>query len=184
MWKAVDENQGRVGYLGKRKEEKYAEWDKLYGPKNWRLIWKWGYRNLNFIKLCEIYEAAYYLFLKSHPEVLNELISETSDVYDDAVTNVYSGFEYTKQETGRTHIQDISIRRVVHKLGKKFGGNKLIRIRHDRGDHPLSMTLSPGIVPFHKPGRILIPWLTGWWHAGTVECFYQSNRILQIRVNA
>lgn len=181
MWKTAGENQGRPGYLGKHKADKYVQWDNQFGSGKWRLVWKWGNRFLNFVQACGVYEEAYYQYLKNNPNVLRELLSVASEVYDDAVSNVSSRFDYTKQETNRTHIQDISIRHVVHRLGKKFEGDRLIQIRHDRGEHPLSMTLSPGVVPFHKPGRIIKPWLTGWWDAGTVECFYQSNRVLQFK---
>lgn len=181
MWKTVEDNQGRPGYLGKHRAEKYAQWDSQFGVGNWRLVWKWGSRYLDFVQACMVYEESYYQYLKNNPSILEELLLVAYDVYDDAVSNVNSGLDYTKQETDRTHIQDISIRRVVCRLGRKFGGDKLIRIRHDRGEHPLSMTLSPGKVPFHRPDRIIEPWLTGWWGAGTVECFYQSNRVLQFK---
>ena len=181
FWKTIEESQGRPGYLGKRKAEKHTQWNNLYGKGDWRLVWKYGTRNLNFVPACQVYEQAYFIYLKENPDILGELLAVASDVYDDAVSNVYSGFDYTKQETNRTHIQDISIRHVVHKLGRKFEGDRLIQIRHDRGEHPLSMTLSPGIVPFHEKEKIIRPWLTGWWEPGTVECFYQSNRILQVK---
>ena len=181
MWKTVSDNKGRPGYLGKHKVKMHEEWNNKFGLGNWRLVWKWGKNYLDFVEACKVYEEAYFLYLKSNSDVLAELIEVAADVYDDAVSNIQSGFDYTKQETNRTHIQDISIRNVVHRLGRKFEGDKLIQIRHDRGEHKLSMTLSPGIVPFHKPQNIIKPWLTGWWEPGTVECFYQSNRILQFK---
>ncbi len=91
-----------------------------------------------------------------------------------------SGLDYTKQETKRTHIQDIAIRRSLIRLGKWFEGSELIRIRQEKGNHPLSMTLSPGRVPFHSPLLIIDPEIKGWWDSGTVESFYQSNRYLQV----
>jgi hypothetical protein len=120
-------------------------------------------------------------FLQQHSEIVEELTMVASDVYDDNMSNVASGFNYLKQETNRTHIQDIAIRKVISKLGKTFRGNQLIQIRQEVGNHPLSVTLSPGRVPFHQQRRIRLPWLTGWWKPGSVECWYQSNKILQIR---
>lgn len=43
------------------------------------------------------------------------------------------------------------------------------------------MTLSPGQIPFHFPEKIIQPQLEGWWEKDTVESFYQSNKILQIK---
>ncbi len=165
------------------KEGKYSEWDDLYGKGNWKLAWRYGGGYLDFAQACREYEESYYVLLRKHPGTLEELLEVASDVYDDSVTNVRSGFDYLKQETNRTHIQDIAIRRSLKKLGVWFRGNRLLQIRHNLGDHPLSMTLSPGIVPFHKPRMIATPWLEGWWEPGTVECFYQSNRQLLIRFN-
>lgn len=31
MWKTVEDNQGRPGYLGKHREDKYAQWNKQFG---------------------------------------------------------------------------------------------------------------------------------------------------------
>ena len=44
----------------------------------------------------------------------------------------------------------------------------------------LSWSKSPGRVPFHMPGVLLDPELEGWWQPGSVESFYQSNKVLQV----
>jgi hypothetical protein len=181
MWLTVEENLGRPGYLGKHKKKKFASWDRIYGKGNWRLIWLYSGFEINFLQVCQVYEHAYYVYLDTNPDVLNGLVRTASDVYDDAISNVRSGRDYKIQETERTHIQDIAIRNVLNRLGRKFEGDRLIQIRHDKGDQPLSMTLSPGVVPFHNIGEIMMPWLRGWWNFGSVECFYQSNRLLQLR---
>ena len=76
-------------------------------------------------------------------------------------------------------IQDIAIRRCVLRRGVWFRGDKLIRIRQEKGDHQLSIILSPGRVPFHRADLIVKPEIEGWWEPGTIEAFYQSNRMLQ-----
>lgn len=173
---------GRPGYLGKHRDEMFIGWTNQYGEGNWRLEWKVGKLFVGFLGVCALYEDAYFKFLGENPEVLEQLIVEASDVYDDESTNVRSVFDYMCQETGRTHIQDIAIRRVVLRMGLWFEGSELIRIRQGKGLHPLSITLSPGIVPFHRPDMIKQPELEGgWWRPGSVESFYQSNRFLQIK---
>ncbi|MFQ6010159.1 MAG: hypothetical protein ACE5J7_03520, partial [Candidatus Aenigmatarchaeota archaeon] len=61
----------------------------------------------------------------------------------------------------------------------KFQGKKLVQIRSHKSYW--GKNLSPGRVPFHRPELIVEPHLEGWWDDNSVECFYQSNKILQIR---
>lgn len=171
----------RPGYLGKHREERHQEWNEKYGKGNWRLVWKVGKIFVDFLGACALYEDAYMKFLRNNPKVLHTLINKASNVYDDAPSNVNSVFDYTKQESRRTHLQDIAIRRSLLRLGLWFMGKELIRIRQERGTHPLSMILSPGRVPFHRPDLIVQPEVIKWWHPGTVESFYQSNRFLQAK---
>jgi hypothetical protein len=173
-------DKGRPGYLGRHRDERYAGWNAEYGEGNWRLVWKIGTGNVDFLGMCKHYEESYYRFLGKEGGVLEMLIRGASDVYDDAVSNVYSGLVYSIQETNRTHVQDIAIRNAVNRLGKRFEGKELIQIRDKEAPHPLSIILSPGQVPFCEPGLILQPELTGWWKPHSVEAFYQSNRVLQV----
>lgn len=175
-WKAVV----RTGYLGKHRDKKRKEWNERYGKDDWRLAWKVGETFTDFLGACALYEDGYFEFLKNNPDIFNQLITDASEVYDDAQSNVNSGFNYTKQETSRTHLQDIAIRRSIIRLGFWFRGNELIQIRQEKGTHPLSMTLSPGRVPFHRLDLLCKPELNGWWDKGTIESFYQSNRWLQV----
>lgn len=171
----------RPGFLGARRNRRYDEWNRKYQKGNWRIRWEVNGNTYDWLGACALYEDAYFEFMKARPRVVDELVRESSDVYDDELSNVHSGVDYTKQETIRTHIQDIAIRRCLVRLGVWFRGTELIRIRHSQGDHELSMILSPGCVPFHRPGWIRKPELTGWWRPGTVEAFYQSNKVLQVR---
>src|SRR3989338_3993968 len=133
----------RQGYLGARREEKHREWDATYGKGNWRLVWKAGESAVEYLGVCALYEDAYFSFLCNEPLILHQLIHEASDVYDDELSNVHSGLDYTKQETSRTHIQDIAIRWCLVRMGVWFRGPKFMRIRSTQGTHPLSPVLSP-----------------------------------------
>lgn len=169
------------GYLGRHRNEREAEWTAHYGKGNWRLDWLYEEQFIDFLAACALYEESYFRFLSEHTDILEILVSEAKDVYDDAISNICSGMDYTKQETDRTHIQDIAIRRSVYRLGKRFMGVDYIQIRQEKGDHPLSMILSPGKVPFFNPQQICQPEIHGWWDSGTIESFYQTNRYLRIR---
>lgn len=173
-------NIARPGYLGKHRDEKLKEWDALFGKGNWRLVWIFGDTRLDFLGACRVYEDAYYEYLKKYPQILEALVVEASEVYDDEPSNVACGLDYSKQETTRTHVQDIAIRSCLARMGQQFRGTQLIRIRQEKGNHPLSVALSPGRVPFHRPELIIRPSIIpAWAHANSVEDFYQSNRYLQ-----
>ncbi len=188
MW-GVWQDIERPGYLGKHREERFKEWTEKYGRDgygelNWRLVWRFGDATLDFLGACRVYEDAYFKYLRENPLIVDQLVAEASDVYDDEPSNVGCGLDYTKQETGRTHVQDISIRSCLVRMGRWFKGKELIRIRQEKGNHPLSMTLSPGRVPFHIPGMIVAPSVVPKWaEPGSVEDFYQSNRYLQARTH-
>ena len=178
----------RPGYLGKYREKKFAEWNARYGEGRWRLAWKVGQTFADYLGACALYEDAYFVFMSDNPEVTARLIIEASDIFDDAPTNVGSRFDYAMQETGRTHVQDIAIRRVLLRMGLWFTGPELIQIRHSVGSHPLSMTLSPGKVPFHRPDLMEpAPWTPEsrpdherWYDLDSTEAFYQFNKFLQV----
>ncbi len=181
QWK----DAARPKYLGANRDNIFADWDKTYGCGHWRLAWRVAGIDVDFQGACALYEDAYFFYLRQHPLTLRRLLRDASNVYDDAESNVHSGFDYAKQETNRTHVQDIAIRRCVLRHGKWFQGKELIQIRDSMGKHPLSMELSPGQVPFHLPD-LIEPYEdtrrnAQWYKVGSVEDFYQRNRYLQIR---
>lgn len=184
-WRTME----RPGYLGRYRDKKYFEWNMKYGEGNWRLAWKVGPTFADYLGACALYEDAYFCHFAANPDILAMLVMDAREIFDDAPTNVASRFDYLKQETDRTHVQDIAIRRCLLRLGVWFEGKDLIQIRHSVGQHPLSMTLSPGKVPFHRPDLIEPPPWTPevrpdhekWYDLGSTEAFYQFNRILQVR---
>ncbi|HSX14562.1 MAG TPA: hypothetical protein VLE72_01460 [Candidatus Saccharimonadales bacterium] len=177
-WHSIE----RPGYLGKHRDERHQEWTRLYRAANWRLAWQIGGHYFEIEAAIALYEDAYFNFMGSSP-VTEELIRVACDVYDDSPSNIKCGLSYFPQETNRTHLQDVAIRRALVRLGRWFEGEALIQIRDDRGEHPLSLTLSPGRVPFHRPDLMIQPELAGWWQPGSVESFYQSNRWLQVKTS-
>lgn len=179
QWKTI----GRPSYSGKHRDELHRKYDQLYGKNNWRIVWMVNKKIFAREETLLLYEDVYYQFLKQHPKILHQLIKEAKDVYDDSPSNVNSALDYTKQETERTHYQDIAIRRCIVRFGLRFKGKKLIQIRDYKGKHPLSLKLSPGRISFHMPKLIKKPELTGWWKPGSIESFYQSNKVLQVKMN-
>lgn len=179
-WKPIK----RPGAFGSKRDDVFKELDEQYGKGNWKIAYKVGDEFLDFEAACKIYEDAYYEFLSSNAGITNLLIDSACNVYDDEETNVDSGFDYSRQETKRTHIQDIAIRNALKRMGVWFKGNELIRIRHVAGNHPLSLLLSPGAVPFHKAELIEPPIESDkklWYMEKSVEDWYQRAKYIMIR---
>lgn len=167
----------RPGYFGRHKADKVAEFQERYGA-NWTVAWKVGDCFAAQSAVVLLYEDAYFRFLEKNPDILEELVRVARNVYDDAPSNIHSHLDYSVQETKRTHLQDIAIRRCVLRFGQWFKGRKLLQIRDKEGDHLLSLALSPGRVPFHLPWLIEQSELKGWWQPGSIESFYQSNKFI------
>jgi hypothetical protein len=185
VWNLVDNTS--PGYVGKHRNDLWAERDVKYGKGNWQTIWLVDDNYLEYEEACRLYEDAYFEYFKQRPELLEYLLEVASDVYDDDPSNVESGLDYSKRGDIRTHIQDIAIRNCVKRFGREFKGSRSIQIRDRIGDHPLSLALSPGQVPFHKPELMSHPDnLTeirgkAWWLPSSVEDFYQRAKRLVVR---
>ena len=80
--------------------------------------------------------------------MLDYLVEIASDVYDYNLTDIGAGLDFSKRGDVVTHIQDTAIRRCVKRYGRQFRGNVLLQIRDSAVEHPLSIALSPGQVPF------------------------------------
>lgn len=171
--------QARPGYFGTRRNKILKRYEKEYGTGNFRLCWRVNGSFRPFDAAIMLYEDAYFEFLRDNEKLFQRLITTGADVYDNALSNVKSGFNYFKQENHSNHYQDIAIRRVVVRLGKSFSGRKLIQIRQSSSSN-VGRALSPGRVPFHLPHLIQKPSIKGWWAKGTIEDFWQSNKMLQV----
>ena len=189
MWETIE----RPGYFGTNRNEIIESWNKKFGENNWKIAYQFGDLVIPRDVGIQIYEDAYYEYLKSNPKTLNWLINTASDIYDTAPTNVEAGFSYNIQETPNNHIHAVSIRRAVLRNGKWFKGDHLMHVRPDKeGDR-----LGPHLIPFHLPDMIYqgetmykgkardFPKNPPWWITmgipNSVEEFYQQNKVLQIK---
>jgi hypothetical protein len=174
-WKIID----RPGYAGRKKHKLREMYDNTYGPENWRIAWQWRDDLIDNVLAYQIYEDGYYHDSFVREELWRELISAASEVYDIEEADVASGLDYLIQDGSATHLQDIAIRRVVFRRGWQFEGDELVQIRSHK-DY-FGKNLSPGKVSFHRLEQIVIPHLKGWWNENSIEDWYQSNKVLQIK---
>lgn len=185
IWKPIDNVS--PGYVGKHRNEEWRKRDEKFGKGRWQMAWLVGEDLLDYFEACELYEDAYYVYFQQRPEILEHLLQEASDVYDDDPSNVEAGTDYSKRGDVRTHIQDTAIRCCLKRLGRSFAGSKLIQIRDRLGEHPLSLALSPGQVPFHRMEALSFPdnlpemKKSAWWLPGSVEDFYQRAKRICIK---
>lgn len=172
----------RPGHLGTQRRDRMSAWEAEFGPGRWRLVWRidavfhpWE------AALC-LYEDAYHRRLSDDADLRHRLIRTARDVYDRDPSDVVSRLDYASQRGTGHHLQDVAVRRTLVRLGGWFAGDRLVCLRRGGGAaDELGGWLDSSVVPFHRPDLIVRPELDGWWERGSVEAFYQSNRILQRR---
>ena len=169
----------RPGFFGKEKIKIIQGYNDKYGGGNWRISWIWDGRVIEDELAYQLYEDGYYADSFENEDKWKELIKAARDVYDHHPSDVYSGLDYLIQTGTATHLQDISVRRVLMRRGWKFEGNELIQVR--KHSTYWGALFSPGKIPFHLPELIVDPHLEEWWDYDSVEDFYQSNKILQVK---
>lgn len=171
---------GRPGYFGRHRDEKISALNVEHGIGNWRLIWRVGETDATFFSACRyFYEESYFAYLRARPAEVDEICSY-GRVIDNASTNVASGLDYASQEAFSTHIQDIAVRNVLRRLDRWFEGppSAILTIR---GDASNGWKWNPGNVPFYWPRFIDLRSLRpSWAQVGSVEDFWQSNKLLQV----
>lgn len=173
-------NSFRPGYFGSKRDQIFREYDAIYGEGRWRVMWKFGDAILDMLGICKIYEEAYYQDSFQRKNVWQNLSEIAGQVYDIECRDVESGTDYAIQKGNATHIQDIAIRNVFTRRGWHFKGLELVQIRGH--DTQWGRLLSPGKVVFHKKELIIQPSKAPKWaDKGSVEDFYQSNKVLQTR---
>ncbi|MDZ4242050.1 MAG: 2-phospho-L-lactate transferase CofD family protein, partial [Candidatus Omnitrophota bacterium] len=168
-----------AGFFGAARREIQQKLNSWFGRDGWQEMHLVEGRLLTPQQAILTYEDSYYYYFRSHPEVLEGLVSTASDVYDTAPSNVHSKLDYSNQEAPDKgqHLHDIAVRRAVRRLGKQFRGSKLIQIR---GRSSEGFHLNPGQLPFHRP-EIIVNKVGGWWKYGTIEDFWQNSKVIVLR---
>ncbi len=189
-------NVQRPGYFGRRRDAIHMRYDITYGTGNWRLVWivrghavstptmpnpVFPVLTHTFEQACRLfYEESYFQYLKNRPDDV-DFICEFVDCIDNSPLNVQSGLDYAAQEATSTHIQDIAVRNVLSRLGRTFTG-KRTELLIIRGSDSQGFRFNPGNVPFDQPALITQPEIKpSWAQPGSVEAFWQSNKMLQVR---
>jgi len=168
----------RPGYSGGKKSLRDQNRNEVFGHGTWRTMFRWGDDIITYNEALMLYEDAYIEYFRKHPEEL-EWISKTGcNVFDNSDSNVMCGTDYAIQEAISTHLQDIAVRRCLIRLGRRFEGDHLVEIR---GRDTEGFRLNPGQVDFHLPQFLVTPEPESWWMQGSVEAFWQTNKIFLVK---
>lgn len=172
----------RIGALPRDRDQRFEEYVRRYGRENCRLAWITGRSIAGFSGLCILFEDAYFNFLKDSPVICTELINQASEICSEPPPHIAWDLEYSNHMR-EVDLLVVALRRVLIRLGLWFQGEEKVKITLGEGGHPfLSVVLSPGKVPFHRPDLIQKPEILGReWGRGTVESFFWSNQVLQVK---
>lgn len=172
---------GRPGLSGRQVARRYRAYDDQFGAGKWRVMHLVAGQLLDIEAAAGHVETSYHSWFGRHPELLEWLCTAARDVIQSSTSNVQSGSDYLIQERKQEHVFDIAIRRVIRAMDCEFQGDRLVQIAGRKCEQLL---LNPGRVPFHRTDLIAQPVLKGWWLPDSVACFWQSNRVLQVRRDA
>jgi hypothetical protein len=174
-------NVARPGYFGRRRDQKIAQFNARYGMDNWCIAHVVEDVSYDFLEACQLfYEESYYFYLKDRPDDL-DFICSFGECIDNAPSNIQAGCDYTHQEAFSCHIQDIAVRNVLRRLGRKFEATRQ-EILVIRSSDSNGFQFGPGNVPFYDPKLITQPEIVpGWANSKSVEAFWQSNKTLLVK---
>ena len=169
----------RMSHIGRAKDAFIGGMNRLFGEGNWTIGYSFGKTMIERDAALQLYEDSYVKFFQENKDVLQKLIKEASDVYDNYKSEVTSGTDWYKQEGRSIHLQDIAIRRALIRLGEEFQGKRLRKVKSD-GHFP---ELSPGRVPFIAPEKVSSNTKVEkkWIEPKSVEDFWQNNKVFLVK---
>ena len=183
---------GTPGHAGNKKAHWQQLLDTRFGPDGWRIGHYVRGQILSPAEAIKEYEQGYRVYLNSHPEIVEFLVTYCGNVYDDNISNVYDD-SYLQPHTHLNHYQDISVRRVIAELVDDPGWpavtntpaenidmidlktgetHRLPRARGFQGRYLMQIRepdtpgffLNPAVVPVHDPALITsLPGTRDWY---------------------
>lgn len=184
-WSSIDS----PGYLGKQKDALFAQWDARYGNGNWRIAWIDAQgKRLRYEDIITHYIDGYVLYFTKHPQEAKEITQNYSHSYDMDILPQTSAFDiyiqYQKQGI-RNQFHHIALNIALEKkLGMPFRGKHPLQVRDSISveNKPVGWKWSPGYIPSPQPERIpQITHTTIWWDKNSIEDFYQSTKVLEVK---
>lgn len=183
----------RPGYLGKQRDEKYKFWDlpENYGKGNWRIINRasngevFNYEDIIY----RIYIPGYEQYFKLHPEEASEIADRYSFGYDKDLISLSQAFDIYALYNVPNRVNQfhhVAFNMALLNLGYFFKGSESVQVREGKpgiqdSEQPNGFLWSPGRIECTVSHLIPEPRIKGWWNPNSIEDFYQSTKILQIK---
>jgi hypothetical protein len=201
---------GVPGFSGADKHRRAAVLDDRFGADGWRWAFVVRGERVGFDAAIAEYEQAYRAHLTRHPVIVEWLVGECGNVYDERVDNVYDE-GYVQPDSVANHYQDVAVRRIVAELtgaadeppgppeemvdlgtgevhtvprAPGFRGPHLVQLRDP--DSP-AYFLNPAMIPIHDPSLVTtFPGRSEWYHREgcahlSVEAFWQQSKVIEVR---
>lgn len=177
--------EARPGYLGKKKDGMYKFWDEKYGEGNWRIANQASNREIFTYEdiIFRVYVPGYELYFKNHTDEAQYIVENYSYGYDKDFIDKPKAFDiyalYEKKGfVNQFHHVAFNVA-LTRGLGYDFRGARPLQVREEKE----GFLWSPGRIPCTIPQMITSPHIEGWWGYDSVEDFYQSTKVLQVKSN-
>ncbi len=181
-----------LSYQGKKKDREEVAWDQKYGHDNWRIAWdlpngeRWDYLDVFENEYVAGYEKYFFL----HPDEAVYLTENFAYAYDKGIVDSCRAYDPVSLYNRPGHpnqFHHAALNLALRRL-RPFKGTEPIQVREGRPGTPRETwpkgwRWSPGRIPSANPALITPPREIPdrWWRKGTIEDFYQSNKVLVVR---
>ncbi len=187
-WTTVD----RPGYFGKGREEQEKLCNEKYGKDNWRLAWQTPQGTvLTYDGVIQEYIEGYTEYFRQHLDEAKYLTDNYSFAYDKEIITKEEAFDpyALYQKPGKANqFHHVALNIALEKvLDMPFTGKEAIKVRAGKPNTPIEewpvgWKWHPGRIPCIHPEEIYNgEFPNQWWEKGSIEDFYQSNKVLQIK---
>jgi len=192
VWQTVE----RPGYLGKRRDAAYREWNKMFGEGNWRIGNQmangemYSYEDI----IWKVYVPGYEKYFLEHPIEARFITDNYSYGYDKTLCTEKEAFDiyafYNKPGVVN-QFHNVAFNVALTNLGYRFEGVEPVQVREGKPGtpdswQPAGFRWSPGRIMAVRPELTpelieLLPGQTIWWKHGSIEEQYQLSKVLQIK---
>jgi len=181
------------GRLGKKRDFIYRQWDDEFGEGNWRIGWRLpNETTLSYEEIFEEYVRSYEAYFREHSDEARNICKTYAYAYDRDEIDLEIAFDRNAliDKPGiqnQFHHVALNIA-LTDRLGYVFQGDKPLKVRAGRPDQPVEEwpeghRWQPGNIPYEHPEYIREDYeiVDKWINPGSVEAFYQANKVLQVK---
>lgn len=190
IWVTVE----KPGYLGKRKDEREAEWNQQYGEGKWRYAWELADgKTLDFEEVFwQVYVAGYAAYFAHHPNEAIFLTDQYAYAYDKEMVTREQAFDpfYLYNQPGHPNqFHNVALNIAMEWfLGLPFSGEHPVQVREGKPGTPVDQQpegylWSPGRIPAVRLDLIPPRHTAGWWNTNSIESFYQNAKVVQVKAS-